>query len=193
MKVAPTSVSNFDRMKIRHEAHRLLGRAARSTTYSLALFGTGILIGRAAGTEAATVFFAIGILVAGDAWCHWKAGVRFRTGAVAEERIGSRLWKLEELGWLVEHGVPKGGGGDIDHLVQSPATTFVVETKSGRGGPDDLDQARRHAEWARCRFGSSRTVVPVLCLQRSRLRPESVDGVCRVGATHLVDFMLDWG
>lgn len=178
---------------VRHEARRHLGRAGRSAVCSLALLGIGLLLARAAGPESATLLLAIGCLFAWDAWRHRKLGVRFRTGAVAEERVSSRLWKLEELGWLVEHDVPKPGGGNVDHVVQSPAITFVIETKSGRGRPDDLDQARRHAEWARRRFGALRTVIPVLCLQGSRLRPESVDGVCRVGAAHLVDFMLDRG
>ena len=179
--------------KVRQDARRHLGRAGRSAVCSLALLSAGLLLDLAAGPEPATVFLAIGCLVAWDAWRHRKVGVRFRFGAAAEERVGSRLWKLEELGWLVEHDVPKCGGGDVDHVVQSPAITFVVETKAGHGRPEDLDQARRHAEWARRRFGSSRPVIPVLCLQGSRLRPESIGGVCRVGAAHLVDFMLDRG
>lgn len=179
--------------RVRLGARRHLERAGRSAVYALVLLGAGLLLRRAAGPEPATVFFAIGCLVAWDAWRHRKIGVRLRAGAAAEERIGSRLWKLEELGWLVEHAVPKRGGGDVDHVVQSPAVTFVVETKAGHGRPEDLAQARRHAEWARRRFGSTRSVIPVLCLQGSRLRPESVDGVCRVGAPHLVDFMLDRG
>jgi len=119
-------------------------------------------------------------------------GKRFGVGAVAEERVGSRLWKLEELGWLVEHDVQKSGGGNIDHVVQSPAVTFVIETKAG-GGRRDLAQALRHAEWAARRYRGQRTVIPVLCLQHSRQRPELVDGVYTVGACHIVDLMLDRG
>jgi hypothetical protein len=201
MKIAPTPVPNFDRMnfvhaaghRVRLEARHHLGRAGRSAVCPLGLIGVGLLVDRVAGPESTALFLAIGCLVSWDAWRHRKLGVRYRSGAVAEERFDSRLWKLEELGWLVEHDVPKRGGGDVDHVVQSPAITFVVETKAGRGRPEDLDQARRHAEWASRRFGSSRTVIPVLCLQGSRLRPKSVDGVCRVGAAHLVDFMLDRG
>ncbi|HEX7244080.1 MAG TPA: nuclease-related domain-containing protein [Solirubrobacterales bacterium] len=112
---------------------------------------------------------------------------------MAEERVGSRLWKLEELGWLVEHDVQKGGGGNIDHVVQSPAVTFVIETKAGASGSCDLSQVLRHAEWAVCHYGSRREIVPVLCLQRSRQGPELIEGIHAVGASNLVGFMLDRG
>ena len=139
------------------------------------------------------LFIVVGILLAWDARRRGRAGTRFKVGAIAEERVGSRLWKLEELGWLVEHDVQKGGGGNIDHVVQSPAVTFVIETKAGGCAPRDLTQAFRHAEWAAQRYRGQRTVVPVLCLHHSQQYPELVDGVYRVGASRLVAFMLDRG
>jgi len=163
-----------------------------STVLSVALLAAGLILGELGEREAGGLFIVIGVLFAWDAWRRGRAGRRFRVGAVAEERVGSRLWKLEELGWLVEHDVQKGGGGNIDHVVQSPAVTFVIETKVG-GGRWDLAQALRHAQWAARHYRGQRAVIPVLCLQHSRQRPELVDGVYRVGACHLVDLMLDRG
>ncbi len=163
-----------------------------STALSVALLAVGLILGELGAREAGALFIVIGLLFAWDAWRRGRAGQRYKVGAIAEERVGSRLWKLEELGWLVEHDVQKGGGGNIDHVVQLPAVTFVIETKAG-GGRWDLAQALRHAQWAARRYGGQRTVIPVLCLQRSKQRPELVDGVYRVGACHLVDFMLDRG
>jgi hypothetical protein len=178
---------------VRQASRRLFGEALLSAALSVALLAVGLILGELGAREPGALFIAIGLLLAWDAWHRRHTGKRFRVGAVAEERVGSRLWKLEELGWLVEHDVQKGGGGNIDHVVQSPAVTFVVETKAGGWARRDLAQALRHAEWAARRYRGQRTVIPVLCLQRSKRRPEFVDGVYRVGADRLVDFMLDRG
>ncbi len=178
---------------VRQTSRRLYGEALLRAVCSVVLLAAGLILGELGAREVGGLFVVVGILLAWDARHRGRAGTRFKVGAIAEERVGSRLWKLEELGWLVEHDVPKGGGGNIDHLVQSPAVTFVIETKAGRGTPRDIAQAIRHAEWARRRYGDQRAIVPVLCLQHSKQRPELVDGVYRVGASHLVSFMLDKG
>jgi hypothetical protein len=176
---------------VRRTSRRLFGEALLSAFLSVALLAVGLILGELGEREAGALFVVIGVLLAWDAWCRGRVSKRLRVGAVAEERVGSRLWKLEELGWLVEHDVQKGGGGNIDHVVQSPAVTFVIETKAG--GRWDLAQALRHAQWATRHYRGQRTVIPVLCLQHSKQRPELVDGVYRVGACHLVDLMLDRG
>lgn len=178
---------------VRQTSRRLYGEALQSAVYAVALLAVGLILGELGAREVGGLFIVVGILLAWDAWRRRRTGTRFKVGAIAEERVGSRLWKLEELDWLVEHDVQKGGGGNIDHLVQSPAVTFVIETKVGGGAPRDIAQALRHAEWARRRYGGQRTVVPVLCLQHSKQRPELIDGVYRVGASRLVSFMLDKG
>jgi hypothetical protein len=178
---------------VRQTSRRLYGEALLSAVCSVALLAVGLILGDLGAREVGGLFIIVGILLAWDARRRGRAGTRFKVGAIAEERVGSRLWKLEALDWLVEHDVPKGGGGNIDHLVQSPAVTFVIETKAGRDTPRDIAQALRHAEWARRRYGGQRAIVPVLCLQHSKQRPELIDGVYRVGASHLVSFMLDKG
>lgn len=157
------------------------------------LLAIGLALGAIGATEAAGFFIAGGLLLALSARRRRGKGERFRIGVIAEERVGSRLWKLEELGWLLEHDVQKGGGGNIDHLVHSPAVTFVIETKAGAGKARDRAQVLRHAEWATRRYGGLREVVPIFCLQRSKQKPESIGGVYRVGASCLVDLMLDRG
>jgi len=143
--------------------------------------------------EEGSLFVVAAIVLAWGARSRARLGAQFKVGAIAEERVGSRLWKLEELGWLVEHDVQKRGGGNIDHVVQSPAVTFVIETKAGGCRPRDLAQVRRHAQWAAQRYGGRRVIIPVLCQQRSNRGGELVEGVYRVGADRLVALMLDRG
>lgn len=178
---------------VRQASRHLYSEALWRAVWAVAALAVGLALGEAGIGEVGALFIVAGVLLAWDARSRGRAGARFKAGAVAEERVASRLWKLEGLGWLVEHDVQKVGGGNIDHVVQSPAVTFVIETKAGRGAPGDLAQARRHAEWAARRYGGQRTIVPVLCLQRSKQRPEMLDGVYRVGASRLVGFMLDRG
>lgn len=164
----------------------------------LALLGAGLLTGAvltgadAAGGVAA-IFCAVGVLVVFEARRQLRLARRFTVGARSEERVGSRLWVLEERGWLVAHDVGKEGGGNIDHLVHSPTVTFVVETKNSNARERDLEQSRRHARWAAATYGAERRVISVICAQRSGDQPRLVDGVYVVGAPHLVNFMLDRG
>jgi hypothetical protein len=164
----------------------------------LALLGAGLLtvavvIGADAAGGAAALLCAVGVLAAFEARRQLRLARRFSVGATSEERVGSRLWALEERGWLVAHDVAKEGGGNVDHLVHSPAVTFVVETKTSGARERDLEQSRRHARWAAATYGSQRKVISVICVQRSADRPRLVDGVYVVGARHLVGFMLDRG
>jgi hypothetical protein len=177
---------------VRQASRRLFGEALVCAGFSAAFLALGLILGELAGGEIGALCIAVGILLAWNAGTRRRAGGRFRVGAIGEERIGSRLWKLEEAGWLVEHDVQKGGGGNIDHVVYSPAVTFVIETKAGRCAPRDLAQALRHAEWAEWRY-LGRKIVPVLCLQHSKQAPELIDGVWRVGSDELLGFLLDRG
>jgi hypothetical protein len=178
---------------VRRSSLRLYGEAQSCAALSAMLLAIGLILFQLGVREMAALFIAVGVLFAWSAWTRLRAGGRFKAGAVAEERIGSRLWRLEEIGWLVEHDVQKGGGGNIDHLVYSPAVTFVIETKARRCAPRDLAQVLRHSEWAERRYLGGRRIVPVLCLQHSKKPPEMVDGVWEVGSRHLVDFLLDRG
>lgn len=113
----------------------------------------------------------------------------FGLGAIAEEEIGSLL---DQLGapWLVEHDVQKGGGGNVDHILHSPAGIYLIDTKRSRYREKDFDQARRHTAWGYRRFGGDSHIVPVICVQRSDLRPELIQGVWIVGAGQLQSFLL---
>lgn len=57
------------------------------------------------------------------------ADYSWRTGAVGERVVGSKLEPLIERGWHVIHGLELGAGGDIDHLVIGPMGIFTVNTK----------------------------------------------------------------
>ncbi|MFJ9343456.1 nuclease-related domain-containing protein [Streptomyces sp. NPDC101733] len=55
------------------------------------------------------------------------------TGLEGERRVGRELERLVPLGWRVLHGIEKGNGGDIDHLMIGPGGVFTVNTKHHRG------------------------------------------------------------
>lgn len=178
---------------VRQSARHHYGQAGLLALLGAALLTLAVLIGASAGDEAAAIPCAIGVLLAFEARRQLRLAHRFKVGAVSEERVGSRLWALEDRGWLVANDVEKEGGGNVDHLVQSPAVTFVIETKTSRCWERDLEQLRRHAHWASALYGSEREVISVICVQRSRDRARLVGGVYVVGSSHLVNFLLDRG
>ncbi len=60
-------------------------------------------------------------------WDSWYAGLE------GEQRVGRELHRLSAQGWRVLHGVPKGNGGDIDHLLIGPGGVFSINTKHHQG------------------------------------------------------------
>lgn len=55
------------------------------------------------------------------------------TGLEGERRVGRELQRLSAHGWRVLHGVPKGNGGDVDHLLIGPGGVFSINTKHHQG------------------------------------------------------------
>jgi hypothetical protein len=178
---------------VRLTSRRLYGEAGCAAVASVGLLVIGTVLGPGAGGGAGTLCIGFGLLAAIRARARAQSARRFKIGAIAEERVGSRLWALEDRGWLVEHDVQKAGGGDIDHLVHSPAVTFVIETKRSQCDARAISQVQRHAGWAADRYGPKREIVALVCVARSTQPPRSVDGVYEVGAPRLVDFLLDRG
>ncbi|WP_037889165.1 nuclease-related domain-containing protein [Streptomyces sp. NRRL S-87] len=60
-------------------------------------------------------------------WDSWYAGLE------GERRVGRELERLAPLGWRVLHGIEKGNGGDIDHVLIGPGGVFSINTKHHRG------------------------------------------------------------
>ncbi|WP_406365606.1 nuclease-related domain-containing protein [Streptomyces sp. NBC_00645] len=60
-------------------------------------------------------------------WETWLDGLE------GEKRVGRELERLTVQGWRVLHGIPKGNGGDIDHLLIGPGGVFVFNTKRHPG------------------------------------------------------------
>ncbi|MFF1638413.1 NERD domain-containing protein [Streptomyces sp. NPDC058246] len=60
-------------------------------------------------------------------WESWLDGLE------GEKRVGRELERLTVHGWRVLHGIPKGDGGDIDHLLIGPGGVFVFNTKRHPG------------------------------------------------------------
>jgi hypothetical protein len=112
-----------------------------------------------AGSPAAAA--ALAVAAAGLALrCRKWLGVaaRNRVGADSERAVRRRLAPLRREGWKVRHARPLPGGGDIDHVVVSPAgRRFLIETKTRRYTSQDLARIRGAA-----------SDVPVLCIARGR-------------------------
>lgn len=60
-------------------------------------------------------------------WDSWYAGLQ------GERRVGRELGRLAAVGWRVLHGIEKGNGGDIDHLLIGPGGVFCINTKNHQG------------------------------------------------------------
>lgn len=83
---------------------------------------------------------------------------RWGEGAWGEQQTAKALAPLAKRGWKIRHDVELARGGNIDHVVESPAGRwFVLETKTLRGEIcvenglltstqiDDPDQVYRHS------------------------------------------------
>lgn len=57
----------------------------------------------------------------------------FYTGLKGEKKVGRELARLSRSGWHALHGIQKGNGGDIDHLLIGPGGVFTINTKTHRG------------------------------------------------------------
>ena len=77
---------------------------------------------------------------------------------------------LAGQGWRVEHGVEWPAGGDLDHVVRAPSgISFVIETKTSRYAPAQLERTVIAARWlARRRRRYPRGVIAVVCMVRAR-------------------------
>jgi hypothetical protein len=197
-----SSVGNYG------EATSTAGASVRQT--SLALYSRAgvraavavvlLLAALFAASVGAETFEGLGVLaLVGAVWMLRKArrsqalAARYRLGAEAEERVGVRLDTLRKVGFEVEHDVRKRGRGNVDHVVHAGTVTFVIDTKRSRWRPPDLDQARRHSEWAIANYGARRMIVPVICIERSRRPPELVEGVHVVAGEDICSFVMNRG
>lgn len=116
-----------------------------------------------------------------------SAARRWRAGGEGEQLVARCLRPLARHGWLILHDVPKGAGGNIDHVAAGPGGLFTIETKLTRVDAKGLTQARAHATWAARRF--ERPAVAILCLALREDRPHVRDGVWCMGAAHLRSFL----
>lgn len=113
----------------------------------------------------------------------------FELGGEAEARVGALLAEVWNWGWSVEHDVLKHGRGNIDHVVLTDSMIFTIDTKRSTWRERDLDQAHRHAEWAAAHYRGRRSIVPVICIQRSNKLAEEIGGVVVVGGGRLIEFL----
>jgi hypothetical protein len=203
VRVRLSSVGNYGEFQgiagasVRRTSRDLSGKAALRVALALALLILALLAA-GAGTES---FEGIGVLaLVGAVGAFGKArrlrssASRYRLGAEAEERVGARLDTLRGRGFEVEHDVSKPGRGNVDHVVHAGIVTFVIDTKRSTWRPSDLEQARRHSEWASENYGAQRMIVPVICVERRWQRPpELVEGIHVVGGDDICSFVISRG
>jgi hypothetical protein len=115
-------------------------------------------------------------------------------GATARAaRLEDELMELERCGWLVCADVPTDVCGEIDFLVSSPATSFLVDLACpGRHGEARArTRLEAHERWARERYGPGRPIVAVLCVEDQA--PAGGGSLHRVAGAELRGFLLDRG
>jgi hypothetical protein len=200
--MSSSAISTLDRMNaneiaghsVRVTSRRLHGEAGGRALIAGMLLVAGLAIGAGGGGGVGAILIGAALFTGLTARQRARSARRFAVGAVAEERVGSRLWVLEDRGWLVEQDVQKRSGGNIDHVVHSPAVTFVIDTKASRCRSRDIAQAHRHAEWGALHYGGAREILAIVCVQGSGEPGREVDEVVSVvGASRLVDFLLERG
>jgi hypothetical protein len=164
---------------------------------TLTVFAAGValeLLVTGSGTLAVVLLAAAGGLgVAGRR--SLELADRNRVGADAESQVRRTLDRLRPQGWDVRHGVSWPGGGDVDHLLRSPAGVgFSVETKSRAFNQEHLERTTRTASWAaekRRRY--PRGVLPVLCVVRNRDLEHAYGDVLVVSLDRLERALLSRG
>lgn len=154
----------------RHQyRHRVRGAGYTLSAAVISL----VAVGAARSGQDALTVFALLLPGAALAWAARHSmclAERWRVGADSERAVQHALKGLAGSGWVVRNGVPWPGGGDIDHLVRSPAGLgFAVETKTRTFSVDHLRRTAATARWA-SRHGRRYPagVVPVLCVVRAR-------------------------
>jgi len=127
--------------------------------------------------------------------------VRWREGAIGEQKVGDRLAVLTDYVCLYDRRIV-GRGGNIDALAIGPPGIFVIEVKRWRGsvevvngrlqvrGRDNPEVVGRTLELAQMVQAALATdlnrhrlqAVPVLCFVDKR-----VEGAARAGGVHVVN------
>jgi hypothetical protein len=164
-------VSHPRRQQVRRlrRAGRRVGEGAVALGAAVALAAIGLT-----GPALVVALVAVGLLLAGRR--SWRLAARSAIGARSEAEVRRALAGLARQGWRVAHGVAWPAGGDLDHVVRAPSGIgFVIETKTSRYAPEQLERTVIAARWlARRRRRYPRGVIAVVCVVRAR-RVERVE------------------
>lgn len=156
---------------VRRQQYRHRGRGAGYTLATAVMSLVAVGAARS-GEDALTVFALLlfGVALAWAARHSMRLAERWRLGADSERAVQHALKGLADSGWVMRNGVRWPGGGDIDHLVRSPAGVgFAIETKTRTFSEKHLRRTAATARWAaRRRRRYPAGVVPMLCVVRAR-------------------------
>jgi hypothetical protein len=174
----------------RQQLRRLQRALARGAQAALALAGALVLAQNGAVMLAIAVAILGAALLADGTRC-LRLADRSRVGAASEECVRAALAPLRSEGWWVRHGVSWPCGGDVDHVVRSPAGMgFAIETKTRRYDRGHLERTTATARWLLRRHRRYPLgVVPVLCVVHGRSLATTDHGVLVVTLDRLLEVL----
>jgi hypothetical protein len=156
---------------------RRLRRASVRGPQSAAALGGAVFLAGEGAMEVAVAVGLVGVALLVDGAQALRGATRSGIGADSEARVRRALDALRAEDWRVEHGVSWPGGGDIDHVAESPGgARFAIETKTRRYSRAQLERTAATARWLGRRRRGAR-VVAVLCVVRDGRRPAVEHGV----------------
>ncbi|MBI4267276.1 MAG: NERD domain-containing protein [Chloroflexi bacterium] len=66
-------------------------------------------------------------------WRYWRTALNYRAGILGEQAVADALRELDDSYCLIEDVMAGSTGGNIDHVLLSSKSIFVIETKNYSG------------------------------------------------------------
>jgi Holliday junction resolvase-like predicted endonuclease len=173
----------------RRQQYRRLSHALAAALGAAVAAPLAALVASAGSISAALVLVLVAVALGFQAWRWLDLAGRSRVGAGSEDEVRRALGILAAQGWRVGHSLRWSGRGDIDSVAIRPGgVAFAIEVKTRRYEQCHLVVVREQAAWL-WRFRRRwcrRSVVPVLCVARSRGVYRWEEGVLVVSLDRLV-------
>jgi hypothetical protein len=173
----------------RRQQFQRLRRAGGCAFAAIALAGGTVVAAVAGQLVFALLLFAAASGCAVRSWSWIRLAGRSRVGARSEDEVQRAVAELEREGWRMRHSLRWAGRGDIDSVAIAPTGIgFVIETKSSRFDPENVERTAEMAKWLQAcrRSWCPNGARPVLCVVRARQLQHTHPGVLVVSLDQLV-------
>lgn len=187
--IAPLLIQELRFSYPRRQQYRRLSHAGAALAGSILSALLAFVAWRVGAALLAGVLFVAAVALAVSARHWFVLAERSRIGARSEDEVRRALAPLQSDGWRLQHSLAWLGRGDIDSVAIAPGGVgFAIETKTSRYEYRHLVMVREQAAWLRRfkRRWCRRSVVPVLCVARSRGVYRWEEGVLIVSLDRLV-------